>query len=203
MEVEYNGARYYTWEFVAHLTFKESCVFDRYSGEYLYEEEEYFNKRYYKDNLKLYEDMIVIPKSKIESLYSNMDNSMSKHLFQLVGKTIELTGNQLDAIDITKIHVGNTAGYIYSPGLSKKDENWIQDYELEKITGFNDGELCDIELFSIKGNIAKKEALGIKNEIRSLYKEMHNTNDYDGKTPNEYFNELLKRNILMVGFCSC
>ena len=114
MEVKYFGMKYYTCEFLSHMTFKEFCVFNRQSVEYLYEEEEYFKNRYYYNHLKLYENMIAIPKSIIARRYSNMDESSSKHLFQLVGKTIELTGTQLDATEITKIHIANTSGYIFS-----------------------------------------------------------------------------------------
>ena len=203
MEVSYKGKKYYKWSFVAHLKFEEGCVYDKQNGDYLYEEVEYFSNRYKGDKLKFYRDLVSIRKSKIKSQYANMDNSTSNNLIQLVGTQIELTGKQLDSIAIIKIHLGNTAGYTYSPSLSKKDENWIQDYDLEKIAGFNDGELCDLELFSIKGNISKKEALGIKNEIRSLYDEILSNNEYKGKTPDQYFDELLKRNILMIGFCSC
>jgi len=60
-----------------------------------------------------------------------------------------------------------------------------------------------MELFAIKGNISKKEAQGIKAEITSLYTALHKSNNYQGKKPHEYINELLKRNILMIGFCSC
>ncbi len=203
MEVEYQGKKYYKWEFISHLSFTKGCVFDRHSGEYLYEEAEYFRGRHNGNELKLFKEMVSIPKSKILSHYDPTDEYNSEYLIQLVGDPIKLKEEQLDSLAITKIIVGNTAGYTYSPGLSKLDESWILDYDLEKIVKLNDGELCDLELYSIKGNISKEEKQGIKREIRSLYKAILSNNGYDGKTPDEYFNELLKRNILMIGFCSC
>ena len=203
MEVEYQGVKYYKWEFISHLTFTEGCVFDRYTEEYLYEEEAYFSNGY--NGNKFYREMVSIPKSKIWSEYDSTNSYTSNYLVQLVGDRIELAGKQLDSINIIKIHIGNTAGYTYTNSLSKSDENWIQDYELERIVKFNDGELCDIDLFGIKGNISKAEAKSIKNEIKSLYKAVLSNNRYDyaGKRPEQYFDELLKRNILMIGFCSC
>ena len=203
MEVTYQGKTYYKMEFVAHLKFEEGCVFDRHTGEYLYEQEDYFQDRNNGDVIVLSTDIVSIPKSKVFEGYNHRNEYDSPNLFQLVGEQIKLSGNQLDSIHISQIHMGSTAGYIFSNGLSKKDEDWIHDYTLEKIARFGDGELCSMELFSIKGNISKKEAKGIENEIRSLYNEILGTRGYTGKTPDEYFQELLKRNILMVGFCSC
>jgi len=150
----------------------------------------------------LYKELISIPKQKIFQNYNPEDTYYSKHLFHLTGDTIELRRSNLDSIDISKIHIGNEAGYDFPTELRKSDEDWILDYSLEKIANLDDS-YCQFELFAIKGNISKKEAKGIKAELTSLYKAMHKSNNYKGKKPHEYINELLKRNILMIGFCSC
>lgn len=206
LKVSLDGEIYYTMVCLEGLEFREGCVFD-YKNHYVCEQADYFAKRY--DGIHLFSDLIVLPYSKFwpqNSRSYEEEGSLHKILIE-AGIEREITKEEAMEIQVLDLVIGESAGRIHSPSLSISDISWINDYALESITSTGDLEICDIELFAIKGNVSKAEASLIKSRLNLAYKKRDNDigvskTEYN-ETVEEIYEELLIRNILMLGFCSC
>jgi len=99
--------------------------------------------------------------------------------------------------EIRSAENGCTSGYAYTEELNSNDNFWIADYEIETLFNFSDNELCDMTLYGIKGNIRREEAAELKAQIKELFK------NFKRSEFKSLLSELYKRNIIMIGFCSC
>lgn len=205
LEVSYQNQRYFLGATVAHLEFKEGCVFDIHNEEYLYEQEDFFSAYIGPGYVILYRDLIAVPKQKFSKRLNRMIVCVEScdSIYFLLEPYKKLAGASLDSMSFINIFIGNTAGMTFTKTLSKADQDWIMDYPLESILKTNDKELCDLELFAIKGNVTKQEARHIKKEIDTFYSSLHSRHTSLEISPEDYFAKLLKRHILMIGFCSC
>lgn len=201
----YGGETYYTHVFTGGYTFTGDSVLD-YQANYLGQLVDFVSIYNGKNKVVAYPDLIRIPRIKVgQKYYAENDGYYNKDILVLRGKKIIISKDSLKLVAADSLIIGYAAGEILSPTLSKADESWINDYPLERIAKFNDGEICDIELFAIKGNVTFIEAYNIKADLLDYYKSLHlqDRDKVPAKTADDIYAELLKRHILMIGFCSC
>lgn len=91
----------------------------------------------------------------------------------------------------------NTYGYIWTKELSDLDNYWLRDYDIEVLFHQEDYEMCGMTFYGIKDNITESEKRKLKLLIDSLLKK------YDHVNFNKILSNLYKRNIIMIGHCSC
>ena len=122
-------------------------------------------------------------------IYEEQLHKLSKETI-LITKIIVRKYEFIDAIR------GNTYGYQYTKELNENDNYWLTEYELEYYFDINsDDEVCNFGFFGIKGNLDREEITVIENKIKKLH---------EARKPIEPFlSKLYKRNIIMLGACSC
>ncbi len=114
--------------------------------------------------------------------------------------------NFTDPIDFTKITIqnpivitsvirGNVYGRICTKELKTEDNSWLESYDMIKIFSADDGELCEMDFYAIKGNLDPTDISKLKAEFKALKK---NRGSFD-----EFFSRLYKEFIIMIGMCSC
>jgi hypothetical protein len=120
-----------------------------------------------------------------------------KKLFFLKNIVVIPSKEILGNYEIISAVNGNTFGYICSQDLNELDNYWIKDYPIKLLFTFSDYEICDMALYGIEGNLSNKDVQIIKERID---KELKSQNQEEFK---KILSELYKRNIIMIGFCSC
>ncbi|MDF1699482.1 MAG: hypothetical protein P1U56_26755 [Saprospiraceae bacterium] len=144
------------------------------------------------DSLTLYDELVEFKVSKLDS-----DFEQDSILFILKKPKKYLKSKILNEFEIIDAFRGNTIGYTYSSNLTNEDNIWVEDYETEILFSFSDYELCSMRLYGIKNNLPKDETERLKLKIDTLLK------DHDYTKFNELIAKLKKKNIIMIGFCSC
>lgn len=164
-----------------------------------------FKQLFQMGNIEVFKHQVAIP---TEKLYSN-------DYYNFEGEFLYYHYNKIENIDfdstlVSEIYArkGNTGGYTFTPTLSILDAHWINDYPLQNILKFSDGEICDMDLFAIEGNLSTNEIRVIQNRIvNAVNRRKHSSKDYYNYTNNETLDDIIKelhkRYIIMVGFCSC
>lgn len=145
------------------------------------------------DSITIYASLTKLDLSKFYPQSIKQNNMLFIFQNEIKIHTCDLQENY----EISKAYRGNEAGYTYSPGLSNKDNIWIKDYEIEKLFDFRDYELCGMSLFGIKNNLSVLEKDNLRFEIDELLKE------YRYPEFKSLLKSLLKKNIIMIGHCSC
>ncbi len=144
--------------------------------------------------ITLYRAFHIIHLNKMRNRYNNEDFN----LYLLKNKVKLKTEDLINKIEVTNAVHGNTYGYIYTNDLDTEDNNWINDYPIEKIFNLGDPEgMCTMEMFAIKGNLRPNQKWKIRWRLTLLLR--------NGKQKEfqEALSELHKKNIIMIGFCSC
>jgi hypothetical protein len=121
----------------------------------------------------------------------------NKKLFFLKNSVVIPSKEILGNYKIISAVNGNTFGYICSQELNELDNYWIKDYPIKLLFTFSDYEICDMALYGIEGNLNDKDVQIIKERIDKVLK-LQNQEGFD-----KILSELYKRNIIMIGFCSC
>lgn len=203
IEVTWGEKTYFMEALASDLQFKEGCVFD-YDKQYICEQDSFFVAFNNRSNGQLYSDLITIPKKKLgKNYYDYADQYYSSNIYYLAGTSITLIDSIIESPVFVDRLVGNPAGYITNPDLSKNDETWINDYDLEKVGKSNDRELCQMDFFSIKGNQNESFVQSQIVKMNDYLGRVMNDQKVDVKELETIHNDLLANHILMIGFCSC
>lgn len=205
LEVMHKGDSYYVFATTAHLKFEFGCVFDANTKEYLYEDEDFLINYFGNSGLELYKDVLTISHAKLWNEVDDYeDYYRDKNVISPLGDRVVVGKSEIMNIKLVGVIAGESAGRNIPQKITKSDETWINDYPLEKIAAVNGTWMCSYEIFAIKGNVSKEEARSISKRLENAYKEDYGgTSLQDDQKTKLFLDELLKRNILVLEFCSC
>jgi len=182
-----------TWS-LGILMNNDLCYYS-WDGEYISEVSTFINDKILEgDSITIYTEIAIIDHTKISGMVDRDSDSILYHLKYPKRISIEDLNNEYQ---INSAFRGNTAGYAYSSDLKTADNTWINDYEIEKLFDLTDYELCSFSFYGIKNNLDKKEKAKIKSKLDSILKR-HSLEAFESE-----LSLLYKRNIIMIGFCSC
>lgn len=141
-----------------------------------------------------YSEMIIINLENIPIESSFIE----KQLYILKNKTRMKWIKGQSSFRIINVHKGNIGGIIYSASLNELDNYWLNDYKIDFLFHIEDTiGLCDMGFYGIKNNYLDSEL----KEIRiKLY---HLLNNQKHEAFEKVLEKLHRRNIIMLGICSC
>lgn len=195
---------------IAKVEIDGSKYYMRYQSQGLLKEGDLNYYNYFGDHQPTVEEVVKreLSYTKTYSFYKELHRVIIKNvpgglddtdgiLYILKGEIEMSVDSIIDSIKILSAENGNFAGFIYSEDLSEVDNQWLTSNPIEEIYTFSGFVICNMSLYAIKGSvdeIMKREVIqkidaSIKQEERDLLEEE--------------LHKLYKRQVIMIGICSC
>ena len=165
-------------------------------GTYLNEVEFYLSrvKKSRKDSVQVYQDLTIL-----DMRYLDERQKEGRDTFLYILKNpVNISYSQFQAeYSIADAFNGNIGGFIYTEHISNSDNYWIKNYTIEEYFSLSDDEICFMTIYGIKGNLSLKQKASLREKLKSFLKRPSR------KLFFEELSYLYKKNIIMIGICSC
>lgn len=150
------------------------------------------NKHFEYESIQVFEKLDVI---NLKNIKANI--TFEEKLFILRSSRMLNSNEVKRKYKIISVQKGNTYGYMYTEELNELDNHWIENYPIQLLFNTSDFTMCDMSFLGIEGNLTKEEIENIKTKINLMLKSEK------GGDMRKMLSELYKRNIIMIGHCSC
>jgi hypothetical protein len=202
IEVLYKNKKYYVAEtFMERGVLKnhDLCYYD-YNGEYIGEVYDIVNMCIKEDDsIALY---ATIERINIAKLNCYSDDSSPDYFDNVLKKFddgITISGKKFkNNFKLLDAYHGNIGLYRFTEGLKESDNIWIDNNKIENLFCLRDQAICTYGFFAIRGRLNSAEKNKLKKELVHLLSSEEFYDKFLIKVE-----ELYKKQIIMVGHCSC
>ena len=199
LQFRLEGKTYYTFIPAHSYTFSESCVFDYHSGDYVIEQDSFWRQHFITHAAKVYDKVNLLAYQKVGFGWDQQ--SRKRQMVYLSSEGIKLRLDSFSNIIISRII--DTDNYNpFMQDLAESDFNWIQDYPLSQLFKITNG-MCSDYFYTISSNVASIDKTILRDDILDYHSRLQDYYNTGTVLPENFYQTLLQRHILVLSFCDC